>query len=400
MDHFPFSLLTAAAALAAAGWIYLLVFRGGFWRAEPVIERAARPGADGAHASVVAVMPARDEADAVGLSIDSLFAQDYRGDLRVVLVDDGSRDGTAAVARQAAEAAGAGGRFEIVTAKPLPAGWTGKLWAVAQGVERADAYKPEYLWITDADIAHDWRELAALTALAQDGPRDLVSVMVLLRAESFWEKLLIPAFVFFFQMLFPFPWVNEPGRSQAAAAGGSMLVRRGALARAGGISAIKGEVIDDCALARRIKRHGAIWLGLTERTRSLRAYEGFGPIFDMVARSAYAQLGYSPLLLAATVAALVIGFLAPVAGVVALFVAEYWTALPAAALGFLGLVLMRFAYAPTLRLYGLNETMGWALPLAALLYCAMTVASAWRHWRGRGSGWKGRTYAPAPDAGK
>lgn len=399
MYHFTFELLTVAALAAAAGWIYLLGFRGAFWRAMPMIEINARPQAGGAFPSVITVVPARDEAATIGLSIDSLFAQDYAGALRVILVDDGSRDDTAGIACGAAAAAGAADRFEIVTPAPLPAGWTGKVWAVAQGVKRAEDMRPDYLWITDGDIAHDWRELGRLVALAQAGPRDLVSLMVLLRCENFWEKLLIPAFVFFFQMLFPFASVNGPGRKTAAAAGGSMLVRTQALEAAGGMAQIRGEIIDDCALARHIKKRGNIWIGLTERTRSLRAHETFGEIFAMVARSAFAQLGYSPLWLAVAVAGLVIGSIAPVAGVIGLFAADYWTALPAASLGFFSLVLMRFCYAPTLRLYGVSETMGWALPLVALLYCAMTLASAWRHWRGNGGGWKGRTFAPAPDAG-
>jgi len=382
-------ILTALAGLAAGAWVFLLAFRGGFWRARP------RPRFDAAHAGrdwpeVVAVVPARNEASLIGACVRSLLAQDYAGAFRIIMVDDGSEDATAATARAAA---GESGRLGIVRSAPLPSGWTGKMWALTQGVARAG--EPAYLWLTDADIAHDPRELRHLVATAEEGNRDLVSLMVRLNCESFWERLLIPAFVFFFQMLFPFPWVNDRTERTAAAAGGSMLVRTQALKAAGSIAAIKDAVIDDCALARRLKKRGDIWLGLTEETHSLRRYDRLGEIWAMVARSAYAQLRYAPALLAATVAGLLAVFIVPVAA------AGYGIAADAAAPAGLGLaawVAMAAAYRPTLRLYGMAPWAGLSLPAAALLYCAMTVDSARRHYRGKGGGWKGRVYAPARGA--
>jgi len=389
----PTEIMTGTAALAVAAWGFLLVFRGGFWRSHPRLSfDAAHDAATERYPSVVAVVPARNEAAVIATCVETLLAQDYRGEFRVIVVDDSSDDGTAEIARAAAARRGAQERLEAVRAEPLPPDWTGKMWAVGQGVRRAEELAPDYLWLTDADIAHHPRELTHLVAKAEGEERDLVSLMVCLNCETFWERLLIPAFVFFFQMLYPFPWVNDHERRIAAAAGGSMLVRRTALEAAGSIEAIRHAVIDDCALARAIKRRGTIWLGLADATRSLRRYESLKEIWAMVARSAYDQLGYSRRMLALTVIGLAVVFVAPV--VVAVHGALSGN-LEEGPIGMIAWLMMTAAYRPTLRLYGGKGTGALALPIAALLYCAMTIDSARRHYRGQGGGWKGRTYGPA-----
>jgi hopene-associated glycosyltransferase HpnB len=323
------------------------------------------------------VVPARNEAPFVGRAVASLKDQDYAGAFRVVVVDDQSDDGTADFAR----AAGA----EVVASGPRPAGWAGKPWAMAEGARHVgDA---EFVWFTDADVVHAPDTLRRLVGQAERAHHDLVSLMVKLDVRSFWDRLLIPAFVFFFQMLYPFAWAADPKRRMAAAAGGSMLVRAAALARAGGIAAISGALIDDCALAAAIKHAGGrIWIGLSERDASIRPYGGLGGIWRMVARTAYNQLNYSPLLLVGTVAGLALLYLAPV-------MLAVW----GVALGAVSWVLMAFAEAPVLRLYRLPPWWGLFLPAAALLYLGMTLDSARRHWRGRGGEWKGRTHRTVAD---
>lgn len=384
--------LVVLAGLSLALWLYLLVGRGGFWRAQPRLDDGMAKG--GARPAVIAVVPARDEADVVGEAVASLLRQDYPGAFAVVLVDDHSRDGTAEAARRAADGLGAGERLTVVAAPPLAPGWTGKLWALATGLERAAALLPEarYLWFTDADIAHDAGNLRRLVGAAEADDRDLVSLMVELSCRRGWERLLIPPFVFFFMKLYPFAWVADPRRPTAAAAGGCVLLRRSALERAGGLAPIRGRLIDDCALARLIKRDGRegpgrIWLGLTTKARSLRNYSGLPGIWRMVARSAYAQLGHSPLLLAGALAGMALAY--PVPPIVAL--AAPWHQVPAAAgLAVAAWALMSVAFWPTLRLYRLSALRAPSLPAAALAYCAMTVGSALAHARGRGGGWKGR----------
>ena len=411
MYHFLFLLLCVLAALSLAGWVYLYGFRGNFWLAKPRIEDMETPPVQGQnnYPSVVAIVPARDEADVIGTSLRTLLAQDYPGDFRVILVDDGSTDGTAEVARQTAKSMNAESRLEILRGAELPPGWTGKLWAMDQGVKRTQASSPDFIWFTDADISHDVSELGQLVGIAQGQSRDLVSLMVLLHCESEREKTLIPAFVFFFQMLYPFSWVNDPKRKTAAAAGGSMLARRSALAAAGGIEAIKGEVIDDCALARLIKQRGSIWIGLTAKTRSLRQYDKGNDIGDMVARSAYAQLGYSPFLLILTIIGMLIVFAAPlpVAAIIMLspdlameprsaFSSSQVNAAPWFLAIFLAVApygISLEAYRPTLALYGLGWRAGAWWSIVALKYCAMIIESARRHGRGEGGAWKGRTYS-------
>jgi hopene-associated glycosyltransferase HpnB len=324
-------------------------------------------------------VPARNEAAVIGAAIASLLAQDYPGEFRVVLVDDHSHDGTAEVARAAAE--GQDDRLTIVAARPLPSGWTGKLWALSEGV-RQIASPPDLYLFTDADIAHHPTNLSELVTRLEGEGRDLVSLMVKLRCESFAERFLIPPFVFFFALLYPFGWSNDPRKRTAAAAGGCILMRQSAYERIGGYAAIKGALIDDCALAREVKRGGSIWLGLSQRTRSLRPYPRIADIWNMVARTAYTQLHYSPLLLAGTTLGMVVTYLLPPLLLLA--------GGGAAVIGGLTWLAMAVSYIPILRFYNLSLLWSPLLPAAALVYLAATIDSAWRYWRGRGGEWKGR----------
>jgi hopene-associated glycosyltransferase HpnB len=377
--------MIALALLSLAIWLYLLLGRGFFWFVRSTgaaqFERRAvvRSENDRPLPSVVAIIPARNEAPLVGAAIASLLAQDYAGAFRIVLVDDHSSDSTAEVARAAA--AGQEDRLQIVSARPLPPGWTGKLWALSEGVRQIAGHPDLYLF-TDADIAHHRTNLSELVARLQAEQRDLVSLMVKLRCESLAERFLIPAFVFFFALLYPFAWCNDPKRRTAAAAGGCILIRRAAYERIGGYAALRGELIDDCALARVVKRGGSIWLGLTPETKSLRPYPRVADIWNMVARTAYTQLLYSPLLLAGTVLGMALTYLLP-----PLLLLQGGGA---ALIGTLCWAGMSLAYAPMLRFYGVSLASAPLLPAVASVYLAATIASAWRHWRGRGGEWKGR----------
>ena len=379
------------AAVVLIIWLYLIAARGGFWRATERDD--GEPGATlDRWPAVTAVVPARDEAETVGETVTSLLRQDYHGVLDVVLVDDQSSDGTGRLAREAAAALGAGERLTVIAGRPLPAGWTGKLWAQSQGIDAASnaGNQPDYLLLTDADIVFAPGVLAALVARAQSGGLFLNSLMVKLRCKSFAERMFVPAFVFFFQMLYPFAWVKDRRRATAAAAGGCMLVRRDALEAAGGIGAIRGALIDDCALAKLLKARGPIALALTEGAHSIRAYPAIGDIRRMVARTAYAQLGFSPLLLAGTVLGLALTYLAPVG--LALFAIGF-----AQFAGIFAWALTACAFRPILRFYGIFGLRGWlwaaALPVIAALYMAFTLDSAYQHARGRGGMWKGRAQA-------
>jgi hopene-associated glycosyltransferase HpnB len=372
-------LIDIAIGIAAlAIWCGLLAANGGFWLARER-DTAPLPSPEG-WPEVVAVVPARDEAEVIARSIGSLAAQDYPGPFRIVLVDDGSSDGTAELARKAG-----GARLTVCTGAPLPPGWTGKLWAVCQGVTAAGT--PRYLWLTDADIVHTPETLRSLVARAEPNGLALVSLMAKLRCATLAERALVPAFVFFFQMLYPFGRVNRPGRT-AAAAGGCMLVRRDALERAGGIAAIRDALIDDCALGARLKQQGPIWLGLTNRSQSIRAYDDWGSIADMIARSAYAQLGYNPLALLGTLLGLALVYAAPPLLVLFGHGLAQW-------LGLAAWLMMAISFQPMLHFYHRSPLWGVALPLIAAFYAGCTFLSALRHWQGRGGMWKGRVQAAA-----
>jgi hopene-associated glycosyltransferase HpnB len=368
-------------------WLSLLFGRGGFWLARDR-DDLGEPPEPAQWPAVTAVVPARDEADVIAHSLGSLLSQDYPGPFRVILVDDQSDDGTSDVARAAAEQLGRADRLVIMTGAERPAGWTGKLWAVKQGIDCAREGRPEFLWLTDADIAHTPENLRKLVARAEAGRLTLVTLMAKLNCTTFAERLLIPAFVFFFDMLYPFGWVNDPSRGTAAAAGGCMLVRRSALEAAGGIERVRGEIIDDCAVGRILKAQGPTWLGLTNRSISLRPYNDIGDVRKMVSRSAYAELDYSPLKLTGTVVGMVLIYLAPPLAVLSWF---GWAALPA----LLTWLLMVVCFAPFLKFYRQSPLWGLALPVIGVLYTAFTLDSAIQVWRGKGGMWKGRAQALA-----
>jgi hopene-associated glycosyltransferase HpnB len=372
------------AFIALLIWLYLLAARGAFWLCT---ERDNwQPVRLPIWPRVVAVVPARNEAQTIADSIGSLLQQDYPGAWTVILVDDDSSDGTAAIARGAAAASE--DRLRVVTSRGLPAGWTGKLWALKQGIDAAAGLPqpPDYLLLTDADIVHTPDSVSRMVAHAEPNGLVLTSLMAKLRCESLAERASVPAFIFFFQMLYPFRWVNRRDSAVAAAAGGCMLVRADTLRKAGGIEVIRDALIDDCALAKALKAHGPIWLGLTERVRSIRRYPAFADIRRMVVRSAYAQLRFSPLLLAGTVAGMALTYLAP--PLIAIF--GHGTGHVVAGMTW---VLMAIAFQPTLRFYGVSPFWGFVLPLIALKYMIFTLDSAYQYVRGRGGSWKGRVQA-------
>jgi hopene-associated glycosyltransferase HpnB len=366
------------ALASIAIWAGLLAARGGFWLAretdeDPVAEPHEWP-------EVTAVVPARDEADAIGRAIGSLVAQDYPGTFRVVLVDDGSRDATADIARATGSA-----RLTVISGSPPPTNWTGKLWAMRSGVEEAGA-SPRYLWFTDADIEHAPSTLRSLVARAERDGLAMNSLMAELRCESVAEKAFVPAFVFFFQMLYPFARVNRPSSRVAAAAGGCILVNRAALERRGGLRAIKGALIDDCALGALMKNEGPIRLALTRRCRSIRPYGGWREIGAMISRSAYAQLGYSPVVLFGTLAGMALVYVNPLVFAVT---GPGWIH----GAGSAAWLMMAIAFQPMLRFYSRSPLWGFALPLIGHYYDGATWISAWHHWQGRGGVWKGRVQA-------
>lgn len=384
----------AVAILPLVAWLYLIFFhggfRGGFWRTDVTPE----PQSLEVWPDIVVVIPARDEADVIGRAVASLVNQDYPIPPTIVLVDDDSSDGTAAVALAAANHAP--DRLEIITGAPRPPEWSGKVWAMRQGAVSAAALRPnaKYILFTDADIEHHPSNLRELTARAEADRLDLTSLMVRLATGHLWERLLIPPFVFFFRKLYPFPWVSDPAKPTAAAAGGCMLVRRDALDAIGGMDAISAALIDDCALANRLKHahpaKGRLWLGLTTRTRSIRSYDGLRGVWDMVARGAFTQLRHSPTLLAGTVLGMTLLYLAPpLVLITAPIHGSTFIAIASAA----AWILMIIAATPTYKIYDQGWRAAIWLPVAAAFFTAMTVNSAWRHWRGRGGGWKGRTYS-------
>jgi hopene-associated glycosyltransferase HpnB len=368
---------TKILGLVALGiWAGLRWTRGNFWR---IAEKPMARDLPDQAPRVVAVVPARNEEAAVSMAVASLAEQHYPGDFHIVLVDDGSEDGTVLAARCAAPPE----MLTILSGAHLPAGWTGKLWAVSQGIREAERFAPDYLLLTDADILHSPEGLRLLVAEAEHSGRDLVSWMVTLRCESLAERALIPAFVFFFFLLYPPAWVSNPRRKIAAAAGGCILIRRQMLERIGGVATVRGELIDDCALAQAVKNAGGrVWLGHTRQTRSIREYRTFREIGRMISRTAFTQLRYSPLLLLGTVLGLSVVFLAPPL-----------TALRGNPYGAAAWVLMSATYAPVVSAY--RRSLLWTplLPLVAVFYLAATVHSAWAYWRGSGGMWKGRPQA-------
>lgn len=374
------------ACLALLIWIRMTLFNGRFWQ----IERHPAPPPPESWPAVVTVIPARNEAEVIGETLRSLWAQDYPGALRVVLVDDHSEDGTAEVAHTAAREAGRERDLTVLPAEPLPPGWTGKVSAMYQGVTRGIPVEDpsRYVLFSDADISHGFSALRELVARAEADGLDLTSCMVRLQCRSAAEKLMIPAFVFFFRMLYPFPRVNNPKDPRAGAAGGTMLLRREALQRIGGLASIRHELIDDCSLAREVKRGGhRIWLGLADESISTRGYGTLGEILRMISRTAYTQLGYSPLQLVGCVVGLALTFLAPPL----LLLAGGWAAL----LGGFAWLLMSLLYLPMVRFYGQSPLWAPLLPATATLYLWATLLSAWRHHRGRGGQWKGRSQSQA-----
>jgi len=361
------------AALSLAVWVYLLLGHGRFWQAGPVLVPAVPNHAP----AVTVIVPARDEAASVGRALRSLLAQTYLGHLHIILVDDQSRDGTAEVARALRDS-----RLSILEGRERPPGWSGKLWALAQGVEAAGS---EFLMFTDADIEHHPEHIATLVAQLQKGGFDLVSEMVALNCESLAERALVPAFVFFFALLYPFERVNDPESPTAAAAGGTMLLRAAALERVGGLAAMRGALIDDVTLAGRIKQGGKIWLGHSGLAASIRPYPGAADVWRMVARTAYTQLEYSPLVLAGTVVGMVLVWLLPP-------IAALLCRGPAQLAGLLAWACMTGAYLPTLGRFKLRPAWALVLPATAAFYTAATIGSAIDHITGRGVMWKRRSY--------
>ncbi len=373
-------MLTALAVASLAAWIYLAGFRGRFWRSGPVLRTDEPSG----RAKVTAIVPARNEAEHVARSLRSLLAQDYAGELAILLVDDDSADGTARIAHSIAMSAG-GARLRMIRGTPLPQGWSGKLWAVHQGLADVKARDADFVLLTDADIEHAPGHLAALLAKAEREGLDLVSEMVRLHCDTAAERALIPAFVFFFQMLYPFAWVADQRRPTAGAAGGTMLLRRVALDRVEGVRRIRSEWIDDCALAAEIKRAGGrIWLGHAEGAVSLRV-NGWSDAWKMIARTAYAQLDFSLLKLMACVAGMGVVYCAP--PLLALFGHG-----PGRLMGALAWAALAALFQPTLKRYRRSPVWGLTLPCVGLFYLGATVASAVLHYAGRGGGWKQRVY--------
>jgi hopene-associated glycosyltransferase HpnB len=388
-------ILLVIASLSLIVWIFLLLFWGQFWQADQRLEinNIDLPS----YPSVCAIIPARNEADVLSISLKSLLNQEYSGQFSIILIDDQSTDKTGEVAQEIANNLNQSERLKVILGKPLPVGWSGKLWAMEQGIQtvKNQGLSPDYFLFTDADIEHHSTNLKELVTKAEKENLALTSLMVLLRCDSFWEKFLIPAFVFFFQKLYPFPWVNNPQNKMAAAAGGCILIRRDRLEEIGSIPSLREALIDDCTLAQKIKglstsdNPTTIWLGLTEKTKSLRPYDSLDTIWTMIARTAYTELNYSPFLLLGTVLGMSLVYLA---APVILLLGLYLESGNLIIMSSLTWLLMAIAYLPTLRLYKLSPLWSLSLPLIALFYNLMTIDSALRHWRGQGGGWKGRVY--------
>jgi len=378
-----------AAALSLLIWLSLAFARGAFWRLRRTETALAAAEEHSARSwpRVAIMVPARDEADSIAACVASLAQQDYPGSFSIIVIDDHSTDGTADLARGAAVASGAPDRIRIHAASGLPPGWTGKLWALNEGMLAADPDAPSFYWLTDADIVHAPDTLRRLVARAERDSLGLISLLVLLRTRSLPERLLIPAFLFFFLKLYPPRWVANPRARTAGAAGGCVLLRRTSLENMGGLAAVRGDVIDDCAIARAVKtRGGGIWLGYTRASQSLRSYSHFAEIRDMIARTAFTQLRYSPLLLLGALAGMFFTYLLPLLLLLHPQPAVRFTALAT-------WLLMSLLYLPSVRFFRLNLFWIFSLPLAALYYTYATLLSALRYWMGRGGQWKGRSQA-------
>lgn len=375
-------LVAALAFIPLLIWIYLLVFRGAFWRISKHFTPVELPAISAKRVAVV--IPARNEAHVIGQAVTSLLEQDFPARLHIFLVDDSSTDDTTAIAAAAAERANRTSSLTTIRGAPLIEGWTGKLWALSQGVARAQTLAPDYFLLTDADIVHGRESVARLVAIAETNEYDLTSYMVKLACVSLAEKALIPAFVFFFLKLYPPAWISSQNSRTAAAAGGCILIRPEALEGIGGLAAIRSEVIDDCALAREVKRTGGrIWMGLTFTTESIRSYDTFLEIGRMISRTAFNQLRHSYLLLLGTVVGLVLTYILPV---LLLLMGN----MLATVLGVLALLLMSVAYVPSVRFYRQSIAWSLSLPFAGCFYMAVTVHSAFQYGRGLGGVWKGR----------
>ena len=387
----------SVSALLAWGWLTL--FRGRFWATDQRLE-VSKAKEDGSWPGVVVVIPARNESEVIGQTIPTVLGQRYPGPVSVYLVDDRSSDGTADIAKAAAREADKAFSLKVVMGRERSEGWAGKVWALQQGVGAAKAVDHEYFWFTDADIAHSPDVLVSLVERAEEEGLDMVSVMAKLHVSTFWDKLLIPAFVFFFGKLYPFRWVNDHEKSTAAAAGGCVLVRKERLVEGGGFESMRDAIIDDCTLARLIRGpegRGRLWLGMSQEVQSVRPYDGLRGIWDMVARTAYVQLRRSPILLAGTILGMAWLYLGPPAAMgagiglaaVGVWDTPTWVLLVSGAGGW---GLMSAIYTPMLKWYRLNRLWGPLLPIAGFLYTLMTVDSGRRYWMRRGGGWKGRTY--------
>lgn len=381
--------LHAAGVIGAAVlgiWLHLFFGRGWFWRIRSVDRQEILTPSD--WPSIVAVVPARNEEETIGRVVTSLLHQDYPGKFHVVIVDDESEDSTASTAVQVAADFRAADRLRVERVSARPEGWTGKLWALRTGTASSTRDSPEYFWFTDADVTHVPDTLRRLVAQAQQRQLDLTSLMVLLQTKTFPERALIPAFLYFFLMLYPPRWIADDELRTAGAAGGCVLLKREALLHIGGLEAIRGEVIDDCALARAVKNtRGRVWMSTTRKSESLRAYRTFAEIRDLIARTAFTQLRYSTSLLAGTVFAMILTYGAPIA---LLFTHDF----SARILGAVAWLLMTLSFAPAVRFYRLSLLWAPLLPLAALFYTYATCVSAVRYWLGHGGQWKGRAQAP------
>ncbi len=385
MSFHPILVTNLLALLVLVIWLYLTFLRGNFWRLE---EDHLEPKSLEKWPHVVVIVPARNEAATIARAVTSLLGQEYPGEFEIIVVDDHSDDGTAALARKATEEAGSAARITVHSAAKLPQGWTGKLWALNEGISATSGEAPDFFWFTDADIVHAPDTLRRLVTRAETESLDLASLMVLLQAKTFPEKLLIPPFLYFFLMLYPPRWIADPQKRTAGAAGGCILLRRVALERSGGLASIRNEVIDDCALARAVKKNGAkIWMGVTRASVSLREYKTFAEIRDLIARTAFTQLRYSSLLLAATLLGLFVAYWLPW---ILFFVGED----PAWLLGSTAASLMTVTFLFTVKFYNRSALWALTLPFAAAFYAYATFLSAIRYCLGRGAQWKGRAQAP------